>query len=79
MTITTAQLDGILGDFLPPLPDDCFYCAGKLTLPCVLWTGATGHIALHAHCSIALSSHLLRDGETLVRAGAVTRSLRDGI
>jgi hypothetical protein len=44
------------------MPESCFYCSERLTIPCVYWHGSFG-LGLHRHCAKELAGHLITDSE----------------
>lgn len=44
------------------LPESCFYCSERLTIPCVYWHGSFG-LGLHRHCAKELAEHLITDAQ----------------
>lgn len=50
--------------FFESAPSECFCCGEKLTIPCVMWHGATGQdIWLHPPCALNLAMGLVNDVE----------------
>ena len=44
------------------LPEMCFYCLERLTIPCVFWRGFFG-LGLHRECAKELAEHLIIDSQ----------------
>jgi len=51
------------------MPEQCFYCMERLTVPCVFWRGFFG-LGLHRHCAKELGEHLIIDSHRPCREDA---------
>lgn len=51
------------------LPEQCFYCSERLTIPCVFWSGFFG-LGLHRQCAKKLGDHLIIDSQRPCRENA---------
>jgi hypothetical protein len=50
--------------FVEPIAEFCFFCAQKLTIPCVMWHGGGGdEIYMHPSCTKKLIQGLTLDTE----------------
>lgn len=53
--------------FMEPIPELCFFCGTKLTIPCIMWHGYFGRktdskeICMHIVCAEQLAQALISD------------------
>jgi hypothetical protein len=50
------------------VPDKCFLCGEKLTLPAVMWNGCDSQLWLHAKCVFPLCAPLLYDAKKAMKS-----------